>query len=142
MSKNDTKLMESVIALAEELHFGRAARRLRISQPMLTKNIQDVEALPSASSPVHPMRALSSLGYSRNRQLGSLYLNRWHTLEIRLMAAASSATPIKRMKKRGQGSHRGAPCMISRARNAPSRRRQLARPRGWGPTQTVTRSPG
>ncbi len=45
MVKNDTKLMESVIALAEELHFGRAARRLRISQPMLTKNIQDVEAL-------------------------------------------------------------------------------------------------
>jgi DNA-binding transcriptional LysR family regulator len=45
MSKNDTKLMESVIALAEELHFGRAARRLRISQPMLTKNIQDAEAL-------------------------------------------------------------------------------------------------
>jgi DNA-binding transcriptional LysR family regulator len=45
MSKNDTKLMDSVIALAEELHFGRAARRLRISQPMLTKNIQDVEAL-------------------------------------------------------------------------------------------------
>lgn len=45
MLKNDTKLMESVIALAEELHFGRAARRLNISQPMLTKNIQDVEAL-------------------------------------------------------------------------------------------------
>ncbi len=45
MLKNDTKLMESVIALAEELHFGRAARKLRISQPMLTKNIQDVEAL-------------------------------------------------------------------------------------------------
>src|ERR1700679_901378 len=45
MFKNDTKLMESVIALAEELHYGRAARRLRISQPMLTKNIQDVETL-------------------------------------------------------------------------------------------------
>jgi DNA-binding transcriptional LysR family regulator len=45
MLKNDTKLMESVIALAEELHFGRAARKLRISQPMLTKNIQDLEAL-------------------------------------------------------------------------------------------------
>jgi DNA-binding transcriptional LysR family regulator len=45
MSKNDTKLMDSVIALAEVLHYGRAARKLRISQPMLTKNIQDVEAL-------------------------------------------------------------------------------------------------
>jgi DNA-binding transcriptional LysR family regulator len=45
MVKNDTKLMESVIVLAEVLHYGRAARRLRISQPMLTKNIQDVETL-------------------------------------------------------------------------------------------------
>ncbi len=40
MFKNDTKLMESVIALAEELHFGRATRRLRISQPMLTKTFK------------------------------------------------------------------------------------------------------
>jgi DNA-binding transcriptional LysR family regulator len=45
MANNDTKLMESAIALAELLHFGRAARKLRISQPMLTKNIQDLEAL-------------------------------------------------------------------------------------------------
>jgi DNA-binding transcriptional LysR family regulator len=45
MANNDTKLMESAIALAELLHFGRAARKVRISQPMLTKNIQDLEAL-------------------------------------------------------------------------------------------------
>lgn len=45
MVRNDTKLMESAIALAEELHYQRAARKLGISQPMLTKNIQDVDAL-------------------------------------------------------------------------------------------------
>lgn len=45
MVRNDTKLMESAIALAEELHFQRAARKMRISQPMLTKNIQDLELI-------------------------------------------------------------------------------------------------
>ncbi|MDE3105372.1 MAG: LysR family transcriptional regulator [Acidobacteriota bacterium] len=45
MLRNETKLMESAIALAEELHYQRAARKLRISQPMLTKNIQDLESI-------------------------------------------------------------------------------------------------
>jgi DNA-binding transcriptional LysR family regulator len=45
MVRNETRLMESAIALAEELHFSRAARKIGISQPMLTKNIQDLEAL-------------------------------------------------------------------------------------------------
>lgn len=45
MIRNETRLMESAIALAEELHYGRAARKLGISQPMLTKNIQDLESL-------------------------------------------------------------------------------------------------
>jgi DNA-binding transcriptional LysR family regulator len=45
MLRNETKLMESAIALSEDLHFKRAARRLRISQPMLTKNIKDLELL-------------------------------------------------------------------------------------------------
>lgn len=44
MVRNETRLMESAIALAEELHFSRAARRVGISQPMLTKNIQDLES--------------------------------------------------------------------------------------------------
>lgn len=45
MIRNETRLMESAIALAEELHYQRAARKLHISQPMLTKNIQDLEAI-------------------------------------------------------------------------------------------------
>ena len=43
MTQNETKFMDSALALAETLHFTKAARRLRISQPQLTKNIQDLE---------------------------------------------------------------------------------------------------
>jgi DNA-binding transcriptional LysR family regulator len=44
MARNETKFMESAIALSEELHFTRAAHKIHISQPMLTKNIQRLEA--------------------------------------------------------------------------------------------------
>jgi DNA-binding transcriptional LysR family regulator len=37
--------MESATMLSEELHFSRAAQKMGISQPMLTKNIQDLETL-------------------------------------------------------------------------------------------------
>jgi DNA-binding transcriptional LysR family regulator len=43
MTQNETKFMDSALALAETLHFTKAAKRLRISQPQLTKNIQDLE---------------------------------------------------------------------------------------------------
>jgi DNA-binding transcriptional LysR family regulator len=45
MARSETKYLESATVLAEELHFSRAARKMGISQPMLTKNIQDLEML-------------------------------------------------------------------------------------------------
>lgn len=43
MTRNETKFMDSALALSETLHFTKAAKKLRMSQPMLTKNIQELE---------------------------------------------------------------------------------------------------
>ncbi|HEY0308094.1 MAG TPA: LysR substrate-binding domain-containing protein [Acidobacteriaceae bacterium] len=43
MARNETKLMESVIALFEELNFTHAAEKLHCSQSTVTKNIKVVE---------------------------------------------------------------------------------------------------
>ena len=43
MARDELKLMEAAIALAEELSFSRAARKLRITQPTLTKQIAEFE---------------------------------------------------------------------------------------------------
>ncbi len=43
MARDQLKLMESAIVLTEELHFSRAAQRLHMSQPALTKQIAEIE---------------------------------------------------------------------------------------------------
>jgi DNA-binding transcriptional LysR family regulator len=43
MGQSDIKLMEAAIALAEELNFSRAAQKLHITQPALTKRIAELE---------------------------------------------------------------------------------------------------
>jgi DNA-binding transcriptional LysR family regulator len=44
MVRNEIRLMEAAIVLAEELNFSRAAHRLHITQPGLTKQIAELES--------------------------------------------------------------------------------------------------
>ena len=44
MSQIDFRLLQSAIVLADELNFSRAASRLHLTQPGLTKQIQDLES--------------------------------------------------------------------------------------------------
>jgi DNA-binding transcriptional LysR family regulator len=44
MARNETKHMESVVALSEELNFTLAAQKLHVSQPVVSRNLADVEA--------------------------------------------------------------------------------------------------
>lgn len=80
MLRNDTKLMESALALAEELHYSRAARRMRISQPMLTKNIQDLETILGGSLFIRDRKhvVLSEAGraYIEHARMSLLYSER------------------------------------------------------------------
>jgi DNA-binding transcriptional LysR family regulator len=44
MARNETKYMESVVAVAEELNFTLAAEKIHVSQPVISRNIAELEA--------------------------------------------------------------------------------------------------
>jgi DNA-binding transcriptional LysR family regulator len=44
MTRNETKYMESVIALSEELSFTLAAQKIGVSQPVISRNLAELEA--------------------------------------------------------------------------------------------------
>ncbi len=45
MACNETKFMESIIALYEELNFARAAEKIHVRQSTITKNLQKLESI-------------------------------------------------------------------------------------------------
>ena len=77
MARNNTKYMESVIALAEKLNFGRAAEELEVSQPMLTRNIAELEAIAGVQlfTRNHRMVRLTAAGeaYIEKARIALLY---------------------------------------------------------------------
>ena len=61
----DTALLRSFVVLAEERHFGRAAERLHVSQPALTKRVRRLEELVGGALLLRRYRDVSPTGAGR-----------------------------------------------------------------------------
>jgi len=89
----EARLLKSFVAVAEELHFGRAAQRLHISQPPLSVHIQKLEAELGAALFVRSKRHVALT------EAGQFLLGRARHL---LAEADRTAVEVARVA-RGQG---------------------------------------
>ena len=80
MARHELKYMETVIAVAEELSFSRAAKRLHLSQPAVTKYIAELEELLGVSLFLrdHHVVTLTEAGraYVEEARIGVLHAER------------------------------------------------------------------
>ena len=112
----DLRLVRYFVAVADELHFGRAAARLYVSQPALSKQIRKLEDQLGET----PLRARQP---ARDPDDAG---ERFLVDARRLLALADS---MSRTDPTGRGAHR--PCL--RAVHEPAGRRRLQRGRAGRP---------
>ena len=89
--------VQAFLALAEELHFGRAAQRLRVSQPRVSRLIAAVERQVGAPLFERTSRrvALTPLGAQFRDELGSAYAQMQAALDHARRAAREAAGQIR-----------------------------------------------
>ncbi|MFJ9176534.1 LysR family transcriptional regulator [Streptomyces sp. NPDC102360] len=102
MAELETREIEYVVAVAEELHFGRAAQRLAIAQPALSKAVQRVERRLGVTLFVRSSRqvALTPAGEALLRD-GRYALDAVAAAAERARRAAGSGTRLRLVLKPG-----------------------------------------
>src|SRR6185437_871037 len=93
LPRMDLRLLRYFVAVAEERHFGRAAARLHMSQPPLSRAIKQLEAdlgavLLHRSATGVTLTAAGKLLYDEARSL----LDQADRVRVRVAAAAGAAT--------------------------------------------------
>jgi DNA-binding transcriptional LysR family regulator len=95
MHEIDLRLMRAAVAVAEELNFSRAASRLHITQPALTKQIQDLEGFLNTKlfERDHQKVAVMDAGYAFVAEARTALLHHQRAIQA-AKAAASGAEAV------------------------------------------------
>jgi DNA-binding transcriptional LysR family regulator len=103
MHEIDLRLMRAAVAVAEELNFSRAASRLHITQPALTKQIQDLEGFLNTKlfERDHQKVAVMDDGYAFVAEARTALLHHQRAIQA-AKAAASGAEAVLNV---GQSPH-------------------------------------